>query len=62
MQRSCSYENVTCSYFNDTNTIENCDLIVTGDLGGLGSQILEDLMQKQGYNLAKIIDWWANDL
>ncbi|MDD4211676.1 MAG: stage V sporulation protein AD [Clostridia bacterium] len=42
------------AHFNDTNTTpEDYDLIVTGDLGKLGSQILEDLMQKQGYNLAK---------
>lgn len=38
--------------FNDTNTTpEDYDLILTGDLGKLGSEILIDLMEKEGYEL-----------
>ncbi len=40
--------------FKDTNTRpEDYDLIVTGDLGKLGSEILMDLMENQGYKLGK---------
>lgn len=38
--------------FHDTNTGPNdYDLIITGDLGKLGSEILIDLMEKEGYKL-----------
>jgi stage V sporulation protein AD len=38
--------------FHDTKTSpEDYDLIVTGDLGKLGSEILVDLMEKEGYKL-----------
>ena len=40
------------SVFQDTKTTpEDYDLIVTGDLGKLGVEILLDLMEKQGYKL-----------
>lgn len=40
------------SVFEDTNTTPgDYDLIVTGDLGKLGSEILIDLMESQGYKL-----------
>ena len=40
------------AHFNDTNTVpDDYDLIVTGDLGKLGSEILIDLMEDHGYKL-----------
>lgn len=40
------------SVFNDTKTKpEDYDLILTGDLGKLGSEILLDLMEEKGYKL-----------
>lgn len=44
--------------FNDTETSpEDYDLILTGDLGKLGSDILRDLMREQGFELGqKYID------
>lgn len=40
------------SHFNDTNTTpEDYDLILTGDLGNLGSELLRDLMDSKGYKL-----------
>lgn len=40
------------SVFQDTKTSpDDYDLIVTGDLGKLGSEILMDLMESQGYKL-----------
>lgn len=40
------------SVFNDTKTKpSDYDLIVTGDLGKLGSEILIDLMEREGYKL-----------
>ena len=40
------------AHFKDTNTKpEDYDLIVTGDLGKLGSEILIDLMEDHGYKL-----------
>lgn len=40
------------SHFKDTNTTpDDYDLIVTGDLGKLGSEILIDLMEDNGYKL-----------
>ncbi len=42
------------SVFKDTKTKpEDYDLIITGDLGKLGSEILIDLMEKKGYKLGK---------
>ncbi len=42
------------AHFKDTNTTpEDYDLILTGDLGKLGSEILMDLMESQGYKLGK---------
>jgi stage V sporulation protein AD len=42
------------AHFNDTKTTpEDYDLIATGDLGKLGSQILLELMEKQGFKLGK---------
>lgn len=42
------------SHFEATKTRpENYDLIVTGDLGKLGSEILMDLMEKEGYKLGE---------
>ena len=47
-----SYETL-CQHFADTKrTPDDYDLIVTGDLGKLGSEILRDLMEHSGYNLA----------
>jgi len=40
------------AHFKETNTKpKDFDLIVTGDLGKLGSEILMDLMEKEGYPL-----------
>lgn len=40
------------SHFEDTNTTpDDYDLILTGDLGKLGSEILLDLMENKGYKL-----------
>ncbi len=40
------------AHFKDTNTTpEDYDLIVTGDLGKLGSEVLIDLMEDHGYKL-----------
>lgn len=40
--------------FEDTNTTsDDYDLIVTGDLGKLGSELLVDLMEYKGYKLAQ---------
>ncbi|MBE5734964.1 MAG: stage V sporulation protein AD [Clostridiales bacterium] len=42
-------------HFVDTNTKpEDYDLIVTGDLGKLGSEILIDLMEREGYDLGNV--------
>lgn len=42
------------SHFQDTKTSpDDYDLIVTGDLGKLGSEILMDLMEHNGYKLGK---------
>jgi len=42
------------NYFADTCTNEsNFDLILTGDLGKLGSDLLKQLLQRDGYNLEK---------
>ncbi len=43
-----------CSLFNDTNTVPtDYDMIITGDLGKLGSDILRDLMREKGYFLGQ---------
>ena len=40
------------AHFKDTNTTpDDYDLIITGDLGKLGSEILIDLMEDHGYKL-----------
>ena len=40
------------AFFNDTKTNQaDYDLIATGDLGKLGSDIFKDLMQKKGFDL-----------
>ena len=40
------------AHFQDTNTSpEDYDLILTGDLGKLGSEILLDLMEHNGYKM-----------
>ncbi len=40
--------------FNDTKTVpDDYDLILTGDLGEVGSIILKDLMMKNGYDIYK---------
>ncbi len=42
------------SHFQDTKTTpDDYDLILTGDLGKLGSEILMDLMEHNGYKLGK---------
>lgn len=46
--------NTLIAHFKDTNTTpDDYDLIVTGDLGKLGSDILCDLMKKEGYILGE---------
>lgn len=43
-----------CRFFKDTGTSpENYDLILTGDLGAVGSELLYELAQKEGYHLRK---------
>jgi len=43
-----------CRFFRDTNTVpENYDLILTGDLGEVGSSILIDMANEQGYSIRK---------
>ena len=40
------------AHFEDTNTTpDDYDLILTGDLGKLGSEILMDLMENKGFKL-----------
>jgi stage V sporulation protein AD len=42
------------SHFKDTGTTpDDYDMIITGDLGKLGSEILIDLMEHEGYKLGK---------
>lgn len=41
-------------FFEDTSTnVDNYDLILTGDLGEVGSQLLRELMDREGYPLGK---------
>lgn len=43
-----------CRFFADTGTnADNYDLILTGDLGWVGSQLFRRLMQKKGYHLGE---------
>lgn len=50
MAPSCA--STMIAHFKDTNTTpDDYDLIVTGDLGKLGSEILIDLMEDHGYKL-----------
>ena len=43
-----------CAHFNETKTSPNdFDLIITGDLGALGSRIFKDLIWEKGYNVEK---------
>jgi len=42
------------AHFKDTKTtVNDYDMILTGDLGKLGSEILIDLMEREGYKLGK---------
>lgn len=44
-----------CQYFSDTgHKPEDFDLILTGDLGFIGSRLLERLMQQQGLPMAQL--------
>ncbi|MBR6579952.1 MAG: stage V sporulation protein AD [Ruminococcus sp.] len=46
---------VLCRYFEATNSAPtDFDAIVTGDLGILGSQLLIELMAKQGYDISSV--------
>lgn len=46
--------NTLIAHFNDTQTTpDDYDLIITGDLGKLGSEILIDLMENKGYKLGQ---------
>ena len=41
-------------HFKDTGTdATDYDMILTGDLGALGSRILKDLTREQGYDISK---------
>lgn len=41
-----------CDYFKDTGTFpENYDLIVTGDLGSIGHELVKDLMGREGFRM-----------
>ena len=43
-----------CNFFDDTKSFpDDFDLIATGDLGKLGSDILRDLIAKKGYVLGQ---------
>lgn len=45
------------AHFKDTGrTPSNYDLIVTGDLGELGSQLLSDLLKRDGYTVPNHVD------
>ena len=49
-----SAQSTLINHFKATKTKpSNYDLIVTGDLGKLGSEILQDLMEKEGYPLGE---------
>ena len=41
-----------CDYFKDTNTSpEDYDIVYTGDLGRVGTELLYNLMDERGYDL-----------
>ncbi len=43
-----------CAHFKDTDkSPSDYDLILTGDLGQVGKDILEELMKKNGYDISK---------
>lgn len=43
-----------CRFFSDTaSSPEDFDLIITGDLGQVGGELLKQLLKKQGINLSK---------
>ena len=44
-----------CKFFDDTNTKpKDYDLILTGDLGSVGSSILRDMMKEKGHDLGNV--------
>ncbi len=44
-----------CAFFDDTGTSpENYDLILTGDLGKLGKELMLDLTNEKGYDISKV--------
>lgn len=44
-----------CRYFRTTGTSPtDYDIIVTGDLGSVGSKLLAELMEKQGYDITQV--------
>lgn len=44
-------------HFKDTQTLpEDYDMIITGDLGALGSRIFKDLMWEKGYDVSNHVD------
>ena len=46
-----------CTHFKETNRTEkDYDLILTGDLGVLGSKLFVELMQEKGYDVEKVHD------
>lgn len=46
-----------CDFFENSGELpENYDLVLTGDLGVLGSDILVDLMNDRGYDISKVHD------
>lgn len=46
-----------CSFFQDTDTTPwNYDLIVTGDLGGIGKDLLRELLFQNGYSAQNLED------
>ncbi len=43
-----------CNFFNETKTRpQDYDLIASGDLGKLGSDILREMMEEKGYSLSQ---------
>ncbi len=46
-----------CRFFEDTSTTpDDYDLILTGDLGAIGSSILVDMAYERGYNIENVYD------
>lgn len=49
--------NTLTAHFKDTNTTpKDYDLILTGDLGKFGSEVLKELMLDEGYNIEPVHD------